>query len=125
MRPQRRLGGGWWLTAPEIVDEPIAREDLAGVEDENGEQGALLPASEREGFTALDDLERTEYAELHASMVRGVQRSCNSAAIRARHLRVVTEPKEDLHVLDDQNRSARTRGRRSARHSSWGGGSPG
>jgi hypothetical protein len=50
---------------PEIIDQPIAGDDLAGVEHEERKEGALLPTSQAERSTALDDLERAEDAELH------------------------------------------------------------
>jgi hypothetical protein len=51
---------------PEVVDQAIARDNPAGVEHEEGEQGALLAASQPQRTTILDDLERAEDAELHA-----------------------------------------------------------
>jgi hypothetical protein len=76
---------------PEVVDQPIARDDLAGVEHEDREQGALLAASQPKRSTVVDDLERTEDAELHGSMVRVLQGTCNRRATSPRDPRPAME----------------------------------
>jgi hypothetical protein len=65
---------------PEVVDQSIARNNLASVEHEQREQGALLTAPESERPTVVHDLDRAEDAELHASMLRKLQGICNALA---------------------------------------------
>ena len=55
------LGGGRGRPlAPELVDQPVAGDDLVRVEQENREQRLLLPATERDRLTLLDHLQGTE-----------------------------------------------------------------
>ena len=53
--------------APELVDDPIGRDRLIAMEEEKGEQGALLAAPERNLPFALANLERPENAEVHVA----------------------------------------------------------
>ena len=53
--------------APRPFDEPVAADDLAGVEEELGEHGALLRPAERERATLGTSLERPEDGEFHAA----------------------------------------------------------
>src|SRR5262249_14388759 len=87
VRPHRYLGRRRWLAVPQVFDQPIARDDFAGVEHEEREKRTLLTATERGRTTVLDDLERPEDAEFHVSMVRGLQASCNECARRLRNPR--------------------------------------
>ena len=50
--------------APELVDQPIAGDRLAGVKDENGEDASLPRAAERKRPLAVTHLERAENAEI-------------------------------------------------------------
>ena len=51
--------------APEVGDEPVGGDDLAGPQRERREQRALLPARQRDDAFAVPDLERTEQPDLH------------------------------------------------------------
>ena len=66
-------GGLGRLLAPEIVDQPIDGNDLAEVEDEVGEEGSRLRASELEGQVSEPDVERAEQPKLEP---RPVCRPC-------------------------------------------------
>ena len=46
--------------APELVDQPVARNNLVGVEEEDREEGALLRTADRDHPLVLPDLERPE-----------------------------------------------------------------
>lgn len=54
------------LLAPELVDDPVGRERLVAMEEEQGEQGALLAAPKRDLPFTLANGERAENAEVHA-----------------------------------------------------------
>ena len=54
-RARRPLG-------PQLVDQPVARDDLVRVEQENREQSTLLRTADRDDPPALPDLERPEQA---------------------------------------------------------------
>ena len=73
--------------APELVDQPIAGDRLAGVKDEDGEDAALPCAAERKPPLAVTHLERAENAEIErARQTANVPRSgCQStdSALRA------------------------------------------
>ena len=53
------------LRAPELVDQPVCRDDLVRAREQDGEQRPLPGAAERERTALLDDLERSQNAELH------------------------------------------------------------
>jgi hypothetical protein len=57
---ERRRGVLRRIVAPEQVDEPVGGDDLAGVEQQDGEDAALLRAAERQAPLAVEDLERAE-----------------------------------------------------------------
>src|SRR5262245_10343861 len=78
MRPERRLGGGRGIAVPQVVDQLIARHDPAGVEHENREHRTLFAATQADRSAVVDDLKRTEDAEIHAYMVRKLQGTCNA-----------------------------------------------
>jgi hypothetical protein len=61
-----KRGGGcpWRFGAPELVDEPVARDDLILPEQQRSKQRALLHPAERERTFADPRLERAKYAEL-------------------------------------------------------------
>jgi hypothetical protein len=61
---KRSLGVSRWLLAPELVDEPVARHRLAGVEKEDREDAALSRPTERKSTFAVIYLERAEYEEI-------------------------------------------------------------
>ena len=56
-----------WCAAPDLVDQAIARDGLVGVEQQEGEQRALLRAPELQHPALHLDLERSEDAEFHRS----------------------------------------------------------
>src|SRR5580765_235288 len=53
--------------SPELVDEPVRLDDLVRTREQEREKCPLPPAAERERAAVLEDLERSQYAELHAS----------------------------------------------------------
>ena len=57
------------VLAPEVVDEPVDRDDLAGADQQRREQDALLPARDGDPISAVPHLERAEDAELHRPVV--------------------------------------------------------
>ena len=62
-----RLGGRLGRLAPGSGHEPVAADDLAGVEEELREDGALLRPAERERASVGTGLERPEDREFHAA----------------------------------------------------------
>jgi hypothetical protein len=62
---ERRRAGRGRLLAPELVDQPVARDDLVRVEQEHREQRPLPRSRERKRATALEHLERTQDPKLH------------------------------------------------------------
>ena len=56
-------------SAPELLDEPLARDGLVRVYEEEAEERALLRTPERECSLALDDFERPEDAKLEIRML--------------------------------------------------------
>ena len=53
---------------PERVDQAVARDNAVRLQEEKGEQRALLRAAKAEQPAALDDLQRTEDPELDARL---------------------------------------------------------
>jgi hypothetical protein len=53
--------------APELVDQAVARHELVRVEQEQGEQSAVVAGADRDRPFAVDDLERAEDPELHST----------------------------------------------------------
>ena len=68
--------------APEGVDEALDGDRLVGVEQEDGEERALLRAAERQRPIALADLERPQEPELH----RPSKSSSRALTALSRHL---------------------------------------
>jgi hypothetical protein len=63
-----RVGGAARrLRSPELVDQPVAGDDLVRTREQHREQGPLPRSPEGDRATSLDDLERSEDPELHAS----------------------------------------------------------
>jgi hypothetical protein len=54
-----------WPLVPERVDQPPARDDLVGVEQEIDQERLLLAATNGDRPPRVDDLQRTQDAELH------------------------------------------------------------
>jgi len=53
------------ILSPDLVDQAIARHGAPQIEHEQGEDGALACARDRERTTRPDHLQRPEDAELH------------------------------------------------------------
>ena len=58
-------GGRRWPIPPQLIDQPIDRDDFVSVEEEDGEKRALLDAAEANLATLRPDLDRAEDAKLH------------------------------------------------------------
>ena len=56
----------WWPVAPELVDQPVARDGLVRLQEEHREERALLPRPERHEAVAVANLDRPEDPEVHA-----------------------------------------------------------
>ena len=68
----QRVGGcPGRLRAPELVDEPVCRDDFVRTREQECEKRPLPRAAERERTALLDDLERSQDAELHVFSSRG------------------------------------------------------
>jgi hypothetical protein len=52
--------------APKLVDETVGGDELVGMKEQVREKRLLFPAAQCDASAIFDDLERTEYAELHA-----------------------------------------------------------
>jgi hypothetical protein len=52
---------------PQLVDQPIGRQRLVGMQQQQREQRALLAPAERHHTALIEDLERAEDAEVHSS----------------------------------------------------------
>jgi hypothetical protein len=63
---ERGRGGLRRGPVPELVDQPVSRDDPVRLEEQEGEQPALLGAAERQRTTVLDGLERAEDPVLDA-----------------------------------------------------------
>jgi hypothetical protein len=59
--------GGRRTLVPELVDQPIARHELVGVQEQDGQHRTLLAAGERQLLSLVADLERAEDAEVHSA----------------------------------------------------------
>ena len=109
-----RLGGvGGWTLAPELVDQTVCAERLVGVQQEQRQQRTLLAPAERDWAALVEDLERAEYAEVHASenatsranveQLRGVGNPplppcyCGVADTRPPHQMIVTDASSRKH----------------------------
>ena len=73
----RRRGGR--VVAPDAVDEPLGRDDLVRVEQEQRGDGTALRAAELQPPLAVEDLQRAEDAELHGATKTPVPRPVNRA----------------------------------------------
>ncbi len=63
-RPRRIVAP---LAGPQLLDQPVARDNLAGVEQEHPEQSALSCAAEGKRPVTVDHFDRAEDAEVHRS----------------------------------------------------------
>jgi hypothetical protein len=80
---QRVAGGSGWVVGPQLLDQPVARHDAVGLEQQDRQQRPLLGPTEREPVTVRADLERAEDAEVDRSPNRPATLS-RSAAPRQR-----------------------------------------
>jgi hypothetical protein len=64
---ERRAGRVRRRAGPERVDELLGRDGLVRAQQEGGEDGALLRASERDLAPVLHNRQRTEHSKLHPS----------------------------------------------------------
>lgn len=55
--------------APELVDQPVARDRLVRVQKKEDKESPLLPGTERKHSIAVSDLDRPEDPELHEVIV--------------------------------------------------------
>src|SRR5262249_16103109 len=69
--------------APELVHEPVGRDDLVRTSEQQSEQRALAPAAEGERAIAVDGLQGAKNPELH--------RSARSQWLLSRRAHVLTE----------------------------------
>ena len=70
-RVRGRLGR---RASPELVDEPVRRERLIRVQQEDREQLAALACVQADGAVVAHDLERAEHSKLHRPSVSAVPR---------------------------------------------------
>ena len=54
--------------APQLVDEPVRRDDLAGVQDQEREKRSPSPTRQGHRSTLVEDLQRPQDPELHPSL---------------------------------------------------------
>jgi hypothetical protein len=64
---QRGASARRWLAAPDLVEQTVLGDDLAGAEQQAGEQRALPRPTERQPASPVVDLQWSEYAEVHSS----------------------------------------------------------
>ncbi len=57
------------LVPPELVDQPLCRDDASGVQSQEGEKGALLAAADGDRPSVAPDFEGTEQRVLHRSVL--------------------------------------------------------
>jgi hypothetical protein len=55
----------WRFVRPEVVDQAIGRDDLVRVEQEQGENGALLAAADIEHSLTFEHLEGPQDSKVH------------------------------------------------------------
>ena len=76
---ERLCGGGRRLLAPQLVDQAVAAERLAAVQEEQREYRAELAASQVDLLAPVEGLERAEDVKVHAQGTEG--RGCNVTAL--------------------------------------------
>ena len=54
------------VVLPQRVDQPVIRDNVVGIEEQHGEQGALLGTAEIDGLPIRKHLQRAEDPELHS-----------------------------------------------------------
>ena len=58
------------MISPELVDQPVTREDLVGVHEQQRQQRTLLRTRERQRPLPVMDLERTQDSVLHHRLLQ-------------------------------------------------------
>ena len=89
MRIDQARGGGARLVAPELLREQLRGDDLAGVEEQEREQGALPIARELNRSAVAPDFERAKNRKLHRSLPSG-ERSTQAGSLPG--IRVAAKP---------------------------------
>ena len=67
---KRLRGAGWLPLSPEPLAQTITRDRRVGVEQQDGQQRALLRTAQRHGHAVAAYLDRSEDRELHCATVR-------------------------------------------------------
>jgi hypothetical protein len=62
--------GRWWRVAPQLVDQPVAGDQLVRVKEQNGQERALLDAAERQHVVPLGHLQWAKDPEVHVLYLR-------------------------------------------------------
>jgi len=62
---KRRTSRVGRLVAPDLIDQPVGRDNLVRPNDEMRQNQALFGSTESETFVVLADLEWTKYADVH------------------------------------------------------------
>jgi hypothetical protein len=65
---QRRARRLRWLRPPDLVDQPVGRDDLVRVQQQVGEEGAQPLSVQRDGAAVLDDRQWAENAEFDGNV---------------------------------------------------------
>ena len=71
-RVLRRVGR---VVGPQLVDQPPDRDDLTRVQSEDREERPLPSTPDRNRHVRIDEVERAEKPDLHASLLQG-RRAC-------------------------------------------------
>jgi hypothetical protein len=72
MTLQSGRGGGRWALAPELIDEPIRRDDSIRIEQREREERSLLRPSQGKGPSGLAHFDRSKNAEFHRALAVNV-----------------------------------------------------
>jgi len=80
-----------WRLAPQLVDEPIVRDDLVRPQQEDREDSSLFSAAEVEDVLPVPDLERPKDAEVECQAAN-VSRQTSRSTCREKRLSVDCQP---------------------------------
>ena len=75
VRLERVLRGVGRVVGPQLVDQLPNRDNPTGVQGEDCEERSLPSTPDRNGLVGIDDVERAEEPDLHASLLQG-RRAC-------------------------------------------------
>ncbi len=79
-----RAGGRRRVLSPELVDEPLRRDGLAGVKDEQSEEHTATSRRQVDASSPVEDLHRPQDPELHPSLPAAwIDRSTRLVAARS------------------------------------------